>query len=356
MDGNLDRRVTVEVARWVFVLRGAWCMVVWAWLVLAGLPSWAEDAGLGSANRIAVEVELKTVKLYGAGGFRGLDAYQSGFFISDTGHILTVWSTVLDVDRVVAVGSDGSRYEASVVGIDPNLEIAVLTTGTRPPAYFDLDQAVEGQVGWRVLAVSNLFGIATGAEMSSVQRGVIMAITDLQARRGTIESVYRGPVYVLDTPTNNPGAAGGALVDLQGRLLGILGKELRDTRANIWLNYAIPISQVRSSVQKIMQGESIQRLAESRQPVDRPMDLDALGIVLVPDVLAKTPPYIDGVYPGSRAAEVGLQPDDLILFVNNVRIASQADLRDELKYIDRADRLVMLVQRGNQLVEIVLNP
>ena len=78
--------------------------------------------------------------------------------------------------------------------------------------------------------------------------------------------------------------------------------------------------------------------------------------MLIPDVLAKTPAYVDAVSPVSRAAEVGLQPDDLILFVNDVRIASQADLREELKFLDRADRLVLLVQRGNRLVEIVLNP
>ena len=87
---------------------------------------WANDATLGSLNAVVVKSELRTVKLYGAGGIAGLDAYQSGFFISEQGHILTVWSTVLDVDEITAVSSDGSRYSAKVIGIDPNLEIAVL--------------------------------------------------------------------------------------------------------------------------------------------------------------------------------------------------------------------------------------
>ena len=81
---------------------------------------------LGSLNSIAVSAELKTVKLYGAGGVGGLDTYQSGFFIDAQGHVLTVWSTVLDVDTIIAVTSDGRRLECKVVGIDPNLEIAVL--------------------------------------------------------------------------------------------------------------------------------------------------------------------------------------------------------------------------------------
>ena len=95
---------------------------------------------LGSVNQTAVATELKTVKLYGAGGVAGLDAYQSGFFISETGNILTVWSTVLDLDTVIAVTSDGKRMEAKVVGVDPNLEIAVLSTDKPTGNFFDITQ------------------------------------------------------------------------------------------------------------------------------------------------------------------------------------------------------------------------
>ncbi len=322
--------------------------------LLVACPVNGEDAGLGSLSTTAIDGEPKTVKLYGAGGIAGLDSYQSGFFISDEGHILTVWSTVLDVDRLIAVGSDGSRYEAEVFGIDPNLEIAVLSTGMNPPSHFDLNSATEAQLGERVLAFSNLFGIATGSEMSSVQQGNIMAATELQARRGSIESVYQGPVYVIDAMTNNPGAAGGALINVRGQLLGMLGKELRDSRANIWLNYAIPADVLSGSVKKILSGQTILRQQENRTPANRPVSLSNLGITLIPDVLSKTPAYVDLVKPDSVAAEAGLESDDLILFVNTARITSQASLVEELRYIDRAEELVLLIQRGPELIEIML--
>ena len=309
---------------------------------------------LGSVNNTAVATELKTVKLYGAGGVAGLDAYQSGFFISDKGHILTVWSTVLDVDTIIAVTSDGSRLEAKVDGIDPNLEIAILSTGTPTTHSFDLAKHSTAQAGDRVLAFSNLFGIATGNEMSSLQKGVVMATTQLDGRRGTFESVYQGPIYVIDAMTNNPGAAGGALTDMQGRLLGILGKELRDARANTWLNYAIPISQVNESVSRIMAGKSIVRSSESRKAADRPMTLRDLGVVLIPDVLPKTPAYIDLIQPNSPASDAKLTADDLVLFVNSARITSQSALFEELKYIDQADEVTLLVQRGTTLREVTL--
>lgn len=315
----------------------------------------AQDTGLGSIHQTVIDAELKTVKIYGAGGFAGLDAYQSGFFISDAGHILTVWSTVLDVDPILAVCSDGSRYEAKVLGIDPNLEIAVLETGQRPSSFFAWEEPPSLQTGDRVLALSNLYGIATGHEMSSAQQGIVMATTELRARRGFIRSVYQGPVYVIDAMTNNPGAAGGALTDLEGNLVGMLGKELRDSRANIWLNYAIPMPELKASVKQLMAGETIKKSASTKEIADRPVELEALGIVLVPDVLTKTPAYVDLIQPDSLADRAGLKNDDLILFVNSLRVPAQSQLRAELQTIDQASELVFLVQRGTELVEIVLS-
>jgi serine protease Do len=312
--------------------------------------------GLASVTPVAIAAELKTVKLFGAGGVANLDAYQSGFFISPEGHVLTAWSTVLDVENIIAVTSDGSRFESKVVGIDPNLEIAVLATGQATNHYFDFKQAVDVPVGARVLAFSNLYGIATGSEMSSVQKGVVMARTELNARRGTFASVYQGPVLIIDAMTNNPGAAGGALTTFDGRLVGMLGKELRDASANTWLNYAVPIGPLNDSITQILSGKSIQRSVATQRAVDRPATLTGLGLVLVPNVLSKTPAYVDLVEPESRAARAGLHSDDLILFINSTRVVSQAALLDELKSIDRSDSITLLVQRGSQLSEVVLAP
>ena len=77
-----------------------------------------------------------------------------------------------------------------------------------------------------MLAVSNIFGVATGNEPASVQKGTVSAVTRLEARRGEFETPYRGPVYVLDVTTNNSGTAGGALVTRRGELAAMLGKEL----------------------------------------------------------------------------------------------------------------------------------
>src|SRR5687767_13381668 len=67
-------------------------------------------------------VQPKMVKIYGAGGLSGLEPYQSGFLISPTGHILTVWSYVLDTDSLKVTLDDGRGFTATLVGQDPRTE------------------------------------------------------------------------------------------------------------------------------------------------------------------------------------------------------------------------------------------
>jgi len=248
----------------------------------------------GSFADVIASVQPKIVKIYGAGGLQGLEAYQSGFLISAEGHVLTTWSYVLDTDNdtVTVMLNDGRKFAGKVIGADPVLEIAVLKIDAKELPYFSLDQAADVAPGAMVLAFSNLFNVATGNEPASVQHGQVTAKTPMAARRGAFESSYRGKVYVLDAMTNNPGATGGALTDRRGKLVGLLGKELRNSLNNTWLNYALPVTEIAHAVDDIIAGKVRPRsLAEDKiKKPKEPMTLALLGVVLVPDVLAKTPP------------------------------------------------------------------
>jgi serine protease Do len=285
-----------------------------------------------------------------------LEAYQSGFFISPSGHVLTAWSYVLDTDFIAVILHDGRRLQGELVGVDPALEIAVLKVDLEDSPHFDLNQAVSLEAGDQVLTFSNLFGIAAGNEPASVLHGRVSVKTTLAARRGAFPIPYRGPVYVLDAVTNNPGAAGGALTDSQGRLAAILGKELQNVLDNTWLNYATPISELSPSVRDILAGKirPPKRQDDQEKTPGDPLTLAMLGVALVPDVLPKTPPFVDSVRPGSPADRAGLRPDDLVLFANDRTITSCKELLDELSRIDRIDQLRLVVQRGQQLINLVL--
>jgi len=220
---------------------------------------------------------------------------------------------------------------------------------------FELDTSIATRPGQRVFGVSNLFGIATGNEYCSVQKGVVMAIAPLTQRRGKTKSLYQGKVYVLDVMTNNPGAAGGALIDIQGRLIGILGKEIRDEQAGIWLNYALPLDVVQASMDRILKGNTSADL-ESIKAVDKPHRLADLGLTLIPDVLAKTPAFVDQIRKGSIADRSGIQTNDLILLANDQRIDSRKSFERVLSTLNRADSFELLVQRGQELIRIQVRP
>lgn len=302
-------------------------------------------------------VQPNIVKIYGAGGLRGLEAYQSGFLISPTGHLLTVWSYVLDSDTITVTLNDGRKFEAEMIGARPRLDLALLklkTDRTDLP-YFDLADSKTATTGSRVLAFSNLYRVATGNEAASVQRGVVSVTAPLEARRGVYETPYRGPVYVLDAITNNPGAAGGALTNRRGELVGMLGKELRSRRSDLWLNYAMPIAELRGAIDDILAGResSMSDPMTRRKPV-MSLELDLLGIAMVPDVLDKTPPFIDGVRLGSPAHAAGLRRDDLILLIGDRLIQSCKTLVGELEFVDRADEVKITVMRNQMLIEVTL--
>jgi len=298
------------------------------------------------------KVMPRMVKIFGAGQIRNLHSYSTGFLITKEGHIATVWNHVLDADTVTVVLADGRRFEAKLVNAEPQLDLAIIKIqepGLELP-HFDLKQAGRAGSGTRVLAFSNMFKVATGDEPVSVLHGVIAAKTKLSARRGVFEIPYDGPVYVVDAITNNPGSGGGVLMTRDGKLLGMIGREVRNTKTNTWMNYAVPITELRDTVDDILANKFVRRPDNTDQ--DNPNRYSSLdfGIVMVPDVVYRTPAYIDSVLPGSAAAKAGLRPDDLVLFVNDELIQSNRMLAEELGRLEGGDTLKLIVRRGSKLV------
>jgi len=302
----------------------------------------------------------KIVKIFGAGGLKNLAAYGTGFFVSPQGHIATVWSHVLDADLVGVVLSDGRRFTAKVLGAEPQLALAVLklnnAEGLEFP-YFALDEAISVGTATRVLGFSNMFNVAAGDEPVSVIHGVIASRTTLEARRGVFDSPYSGPVYVVDAVTNNSGAAGDVLTTRDGRLLGMIGPELRNAKSNTWVNHAIPMTELRESIRQIISGQfTPKRDPREDEPDSKPRRYKPLdfGFLLVPDVVDRTPAFIDSIQPETAAAKAGLKSDDLVLFINDELIQSCRALQDAIGRLESGDRLRLVVRRGNELVNVEL--
>lgn len=334
--------------------------VLWlsSWLAA---PAAAADRIAASPQETIRSAARKIVKIHGAGGLRGLESYQTGVLVSPAGHIVTMMSTVLDSDELDCVLDDGRRYRATLLGVDPRREVAVLAVeGEELPAF-----ALRGgggpadrvPAGTRIFALSNLFGVAVGDERVSAQHGVVSAVVPLEARRGAYEVPYRGDVYILDCTTNNPGSAGGALVDWRGRLVGMLGKELRSSGSGTWLNYALPIDEVATAYAEIVSGSVPAAGAAAAAPRPGPgFDTASLGVVLVPDLIDRTPPFIESVVAGSPAAQAGLRADDLVIAVGGRTVASRAAFQQAVGDLAEGDPVRLSVVRSGAIVECDLGP
>jgi serine protease Do len=322
-------------------------------VLLLALVSCACAAGAADSPRQTIPgAARKVVKLYGAGGLRGLESYQSGILVSPAGRIVTAASTVLDSPEIDCVLDDGRRFAATVVGIDPGRDLALLSIDAEGLPCFTLAAGVRATAGTRVMALANLFGVAVGDERVTVQRGVIAAVVPLEARRGAAESLYKGDSYLLDFTTNNPGSAGGAVVDSRGRLVGMLGKELRSAATGVWLNHALPLDEISAGCKAIEAGGPAPVAAARGAEVDPRV----LGIVLVPDLLDGTPPFVESLVAESAASRGGLRPDDLLIAVNGRPVTSRAAVRRVLGGLAPGDPVAVTVIRGDEAVPCDLGP
>jgi serine protease Do len=331
----------------------------------------------------------KLVKIFGAGGYRRLDNYGTGILISPDGHILTAASPLLDTSDLVVHLYDGRRMKAQVLVLEPELDAAIIKikvegkkanepTGLELP-YFDIQEAAKrprAETGDWVLAISNTFEIALRDEPLSLQRGVITAYTKLAGRRGVFDFPYTGDVYVVDAITNNPGAAGGALLNRKGELLGVIGREVRNVQSDTWMNYAIPVNakvdiRVKETVKDKDGTEKVEEktvtikmtefVAKGMKGEYNPTKRDNRslgeggyhGIVFVPNVIERTPAYVDDVEPGSPAAKCGLRPDDLVSFVDGEPVVSIKAFNEWIRKNTRPGAVIRLeVRRGETLQPI----
>jgi serine protease Do len=329
---------------------------------------------------VSEQVNQKMVKLFGSGGFRGIASYASGFLISPDGHILTNASQSIDTSEIIVHLYDGRRMKATLVVAEPELDLAMLKikvegkkldepTGLDLP-YFDLLEAAKrprpGPGTW-VLSFANQFEIAMRDEPVSIQRGVIAANTKLFGKRGIFDFQYTGDVYVVDAITNNPGSGGGALTDRKGNLLGIVGRELKNSLSETWINYAVPVN----AKVDIRDGEKVRSISVPEfvtlamkgqyKPVQRPEQISGPGgyhgIEFVPNVVERTPPYVESITPGSPAAKAGVQINDLVSFVDGEPIYSIKSFQDYMKKTRPGMTVRLEVRRGEtlQTVEVKLD-
>ncbi|MCH7701971.1 MAG: serine protease [Planctomycetes bacterium] len=314
----------------------------------------------------------RVVKLYGAGAGRE-QGYASGIVVSDDGLVLTVAALLLESRDLLAVTHDGTRYGASVVARDDTLQVALLQlhlttpdgqTPVRGLAHFSLEDPPAVTSGDWVFAAGNPFRVAVGDEPVSISMGVVSTRTRLRATRRKREFPYYGDVLVVDASTSNPGSPGGALVNLDGRLVGMIGRVVKSKTTNTLVNYAMPADVLHDFYERSVAYIAASALAgrsaddETRTGPDAPLGRTPAsvfhGIKLFSLGYKTDLPFVERVVRGSPAEVAGIRKDDLIRAINGQTVRSGADFDRLFGQQAAGDVVEILVIRRNEPVTITL--
>ena len=343
---------TKKTTSWLPAL--AWLLAVLAVTVsAAGAPAQeaAADAESHESDNVFAKAiahaQKRCVKIYGARIGR-VEGFATGVIVSNDGLILTGQGVFLSGTSINVVLPDGSRHVAVVERRSPALQVALLRIRVRTPNFFKVPEKSVARKGDWVVAVTNLFQVAEGAEELSVNLGIVSLRTRLDAKRGTQDVPYRGEALLVDAITSNPGAEGGALVTIDGKLAGMVGKIIESKSTNTRLNYAVPSDLL----YKFMAGKLIEPAAIATAGGGK----TELGIRLFTLGGKRAPAYVDRVVPGSPAAEAGFKKDDLVLTINGEVVKNVRDCKKIFDKLPAGEEVVILVKRKNEILRAALVP
>ena len=207
-------------------------------------------------------------------------AQGSGFVWDSSGHIVTNNHVVDGAAKITVTFSDGSAYDAKVVGTDPNMDLAVIQVIGAPASVLKpitVGDSTQVKVGEMVVAVGDPFGLA-----NTMTTGIVSAIgRSISAGGGSSQngpsnaSGFSIPDVIQTDAAINPGNSGGALVDLNGALIGVPSQIASQSGSNSGIGFAIPSAIVSKVVpQLISKGVAAQSY------------LGISGIAITPDVIS----------------------------------------------------------------------
>jgi serine protease Do len=233
----------------------------------------------------------------------------SGVIVSADGYILTNNHVVEGADDVkVSIGESLRRYDAEVVGTDALADIAVLKIDAEDLSPATLSDSDQLKVGDAVLAIGNPFGVG-----QSVSRGIVSALS-----RGNL-GIEQIEDFIQTDAAINMGNSGGALIDSEGRVVGINTAILSRTGGFAGVGFAIPINLARNVAEQIVSTGEVNR--------------GFLGVApqtLTPELGAQFGTHegalVAEVTPGSAAEKAGLKAGDIITKVNDLEIRDPRQL------------------------------
>jgi Do/DeqQ family serine protease len=266
------------------------------------------------------------------GGQREVASAGSGVIVdADNGYILTNHHVVDQADQIQISTIDGEVFDAEIVGSDAATDIAVIKVDASGLTDMPIGDSERVRVGDFVLAIGNPFGLG-----HTVTSGIVSAL----GRSGISRDGYED--FIQTDASINPGNSGGALVNLRGELVGINSAIISRTGGNVGIGFAVPTEIASSIMRQILDFGEVRRglLGVSIADVNAEV-AEALSSSVTSGAL------ITRVEPGSAAEDAGLEVDDIIVGVNEKKIAGAAELRNTIGLMRSGDEVEIEYYRDN---------
>lgn len=255
----------------------------------------------------------------------------SGVIIdADQGHVLTNNHVIEKADEVRVTLNDGRVLTATVLGADPDTDVAVLRIPAENLKALPLADSDRLRVGDFVVAIGNPFGLR-----QTVTSGIVSAL----GRSGLGIEGYES--FIQTDASINPGNSGGPLVNLRGELVGINTAILAPGGGNVGIGFAIPVNMARVIKDQIVQYGGVNRgvfgigIQELTPELARALNIRQRRGAVVAEVREN-----------SAAQRAGVQVGDVIVAVNGRPVPNGSDLRTQLALLRIGDQVDLTIMRN----------
>ena len=265
----------------------------------------------------------------------------SGVILTPDGYIVTNNHVVKDADEIDVTLFNGKSYKAKIIGTDPQTDLALIKIDEKNLSFVAFGDSDKIEVGEWVVAVGNPFNLA-----STVTAGIVSAKArniNILKNQGAIES------FIQTDAVMNPGNSGGALVTLDGKLIGINTAIATPTGVYAGYAFAIPVDIVKKVSNDLMNFGSVSRgflgisIRDMDSKIAKEINIDRANGV-----------YVDSVATNGAAKEAGVKAKDVIISIDGMETMTSSKLQEIVMRKRPGDKVkILLIRNGNERKELV---
>ena len=262
----------------------------------------------------------------------------SGVIFSKDGYVITNFHVIEAAEEIEITTHNGKKYDASLIGADPETDLAVLKINNQALPNIILGNINNISVGDSVLAIGNPFGVG-----QTVTMGIISGLGRNQLGISTFEN------FIQTDAAINPGNSGGALVDVNGDLVGINSAIYSKSGGSMGIGFAIPIDLVKKVTEQIIIKGYVTRgwigveVQELTDDLKESFNLSSNSGALIASVVKNSP-----------ADNGGLKSGDIIININNKKINNGKSLLNIVSESKPSQFIDIEIIRGNRKIKLNL--